>query len=150
MSLVLDLRIDHDRFGSSSDPSLNGNLHYPHNIDRSLIETVDDRMFRPIRVDHTNCLQVDIKTHHLNITLTTTIPLHIVWNLCLLLLVRLGGYIVNLSDFYSYLKNRVDLTLTKQTVLHITFNLDGTPITSKSQTHPSHSQTSRLLTSSLS
>ncbi len=42
--LVLDLRIVHDRFGSSSDPSLNGNLHYPHNIDRSLIETVDDKI----------------------------------------------------------------------------------------------------------
>ncbi len=26
--LVLDLRITHDRFGSSSDPSLNGNLHF--------------------------------------------------------------------------------------------------------------------------
>ena len=34
--LVLDLRIADDRFGSSSDPSLNGNLHYPNNIDRSL------------------------------------------------------------------------------------------------------------------
>ena len=32
--LVLDLRITHDRFGSSSDPSLNGHLHYPNNIDR--------------------------------------------------------------------------------------------------------------------
>ncbi len=29
VSLVLDLRIDHDRFGSSSDPSINGHLHYP-------------------------------------------------------------------------------------------------------------------------
>ncbi len=46
MSLVLDLRIDHDRFGSSSDPSLNGNLHYLHNIDRSLIETFDDKIRR--------------------------------------------------------------------------------------------------------
>ncbi len=27
--LVMDLRIAHDRFGSSSDPSLNGHLHYP-------------------------------------------------------------------------------------------------------------------------
>ena len=27
--LVLDLRITHERFGSSSDPSLNGNLHCP-------------------------------------------------------------------------------------------------------------------------
>ncbi len=39
--LVLDLRIAHDRFGSSSDPSLNGNLHYPNNIGRSLNETGD-------------------------------------------------------------------------------------------------------------
>jgi hypothetical protein len=37
-----------------------------------------------------------------NITLTTTITLHIVYHLCLLLLVRLGGYIVNLSDFHFY------------------------------------------------
>jgi hypothetical protein len=27
--LVLDLRIAHDHFGSSSDPILNGQLHYP-------------------------------------------------------------------------------------------------------------------------
>ena len=27
--LVLDLRIAHERFGSSSDPSINGHLHYP-------------------------------------------------------------------------------------------------------------------------
>jgi hypothetical protein len=31
-----------------------------------------------------------------------------------------------------------------------TLNLDGVPISSKSHTHPSHSQTSHLLTSSLS
>ena len=37
--LVLDLRIAHDRFGSSSDPSLNGHLHYPNDIDKSLNET---------------------------------------------------------------------------------------------------------------
>ncbi len=54
MPLVLDLRIAHDRFGSSSDPSLNGHLHYPNDIDKSL------------------------------------------------LLVRLGGYIVNSLDCYSY------------------------------------------------
>ena len=34
--LVLDLRIAHDRWGSSSDPSINGHLHYPNDIDRSL------------------------------------------------------------------------------------------------------------------
>jgi hypothetical protein len=37
-----------------------------------------------------------------NIALTTTIILLTLYHLCLLLLVRLGGYIVNLSDFYVY------------------------------------------------
>ena len=41
--LVLDLHIDHDRFGSSSDPSINEHLHYPHDLDRSLNETVTDK-----------------------------------------------------------------------------------------------------------
>jgi hypothetical protein len=36
--LVLDLRITHERFGSNSDPNLNGKLHYPNDIDRSLNE----------------------------------------------------------------------------------------------------------------
>jgi hypothetical protein len=53
MPLVVDLRITHDRFGSSSDPSLNGNLHYPKYIDRSLNETTDDKI-RTYRVDYTN------------------------------------------------------------------------------------------------
>ncbi len=43
VALVLDLRIAHDRFGSSSDPSLNGKLHYPHSIDRSLVEDADHK-----------------------------------------------------------------------------------------------------------
>jgi hypothetical protein len=34
--LVLDIRIAHKRFGSSSDPSINGHLHYPNDVDRSL------------------------------------------------------------------------------------------------------------------
>ncbi len=34
---VMDLRIAHDRFGSSSDPSINGHLHYPNDVDRSLL-----------------------------------------------------------------------------------------------------------------
>jgi len=45
---------------------------------------------------------------------------------------------------------RVSLALAKAADLRSTFNLDGVPITSKSNTHPSHSQTSRLLTSTLS
>ena len=85
VSLVLDLSIAHERFGGSSDPSLNGNLHYPNDIDRSLNEAAADK----------------IRTYG-NITLTIiTMPLALS-PLYLLLLVRLGGYIVNLSDFYSY------------------------------------------------
>ncbi len=38
----------------------------------------------------------------------------------------------------------------KSPSLCIKLNIDGVPITSKSHTHPSHSETSRLLTSSLS
>jgi hypothetical protein len=37
------------------------------------------------------------------------------------------------------------LALAKEAALRITLNLDGTTITSKSHTHPSHSKTSRLL-----
>ncbi len=156
-----------------------------------------------------------------NIVLTTTTIHRVRYHLCLLLIVRLGGYIANLSDFYSYRfigKLTVFLQLqefslreeildhqsflffeknlffktflsgsrftcynnksqshnlpvasstsaarlshiaqkltwfsvAKTTVLRINLNLDGTPISSKSHTHPSHSQTSRLLTSSLS
>jgi hypothetical protein len=36
VSLVVELRMVHDRWGSSSDPTLNGNLHYPNDVDRSL------------------------------------------------------------------------------------------------------------------
>jgi hypothetical protein len=47
--MVLDLRIVHDRFGSSSDPSLSGHLHYPYDIDKSLNEVATDkiRKYRP-------------------------------------------------------------------------------------------------------
>ncbi len=72
--LVLDLLIPHDRFGSSSDPSLNGHLHYPDDIDKSLNETA--------------LIIITI--------LRDQSPL------CLLFLVRLGGYIVNSLDCYSY------------------------------------------------
>ena len=98
--------------------------------------------------------------------------------LCLILLVRLGGYTVNLWAFYFYkLTGKLTATLQLQefilrnmTVISSTTNvwpsphslnrksatssvrmyIDGAPVSSRSHTHPSHSQTSRLLTSSLS
>ena len=53
MPLVLDLHIDHELFGSSSDPSLNGHLHYPNDIDRSLNEVVTDKI-RKYHADYNN------------------------------------------------------------------------------------------------
>ncbi len=41
--LVLDLRVVHDRVGSSPDPALNGHLRYPNNLDQSLNDTGPDK-----------------------------------------------------------------------------------------------------------
>jgi hypothetical protein len=82
VSLVLDLRIAH--YGSSSDPSLNGHLHYPNDIDRSLNEDASDKI-RKYRPDYNN-------NPPNNVSFIPTIAS------------TSGGvgYIVNLSDFYSY------------------------------------------------
>ncbi len=42
--LVLDLRITHERFGSSSDPSINGHVHYPNDLDGPLNEAAADKI----------------------------------------------------------------------------------------------------------
>jgi hypothetical protein len=54
--LVLDLRITHERFGSNSDLNLNGHLHYPNDIDRSINEIRKYRTdkIRKYRSDYTN------------------------------------------------------------------------------------------------
>ena len=51
--LVLDLRITHDRLGSSADPTLNGHLRYPNNLDRSLNEAAAEQT-RKYRSDYNN------------------------------------------------------------------------------------------------
>ncbi len=53
MPLVLDLRLAHGRFGSSSGLNLNGHLHYPNDIDRSLNEAAADKI-RKYRADYNN------------------------------------------------------------------------------------------------
>jgi hypothetical protein len=49
--LVVDLLITHDRVGSSPDPTLNGQLRYPNNLDQSLNDTVADKV-RKYRSDY--------------------------------------------------------------------------------------------------
>jgi len=51
VSLVLDLRIAHDRVGSSTDPTLNGQIRYPNNLDQSLNDTAADKV-RKYRTDY--------------------------------------------------------------------------------------------------
>ncbi len=53
VSLVLDLRIAHDRVGSSADPTLNGHLKYLNNLDQSLNDTTPDQI-RKYRTDYNN------------------------------------------------------------------------------------------------
>jgi hypothetical protein len=167
--LVLDLRITHDRFGSSSDPTLNGTLHYPNpnDIDRSLNEASTDK----IRKYHS-----DYNSNPPNsISFMTAIAsisdrLHSEFIRLLFLQAHretdrffttsgvqsaqsnLGSSYFHFrrATFSSILKSKWGNILAKSAVLRINLNLDGTPITSQSHTHPSHSQTSRLLTSSLS
>jgi hypothetical protein len=83
VSLVLDLRIAHDRMGSSAETSLNCHLKYPNNFDQSLNDAAADKI-RKYRADYNNR------------------PPSAVSFMPLLLLVRQAGYIVNLSEFYSY------------------------------------------------
>jgi hypothetical protein len=51
--LVMDLHIVHGCRGSISDPSLNGHLHYPNDLDGSLNEGVCDKT-RQYRADYNN------------------------------------------------------------------------------------------------
>ena len=49
----MDLRIAHDRVGSSTDPTLNGHLKYSNNLDQSLNDTTADKV-RKYRADYNN------------------------------------------------------------------------------------------------
>jgi hypothetical protein len=49
--LVLDLRVAHERWASSTDATLNGHPHYPNVLDKPLIEAAADRI-RKYRADY--------------------------------------------------------------------------------------------------
>ena len=55
MPLVLDLHIAHERWGSSSNPRLHGQLHYPADLDRPLNEAAADKILQ-YRADYNNRL----------------------------------------------------------------------------------------------
>ena len=128
MSLVLDLHITHERFGCSSDPSITGHLHYPNDVDRSHNEATNKiRKYRSHR-----------KTDRFFAVSGVHFPQ-----------TNSGLFHFRRAAFSSQLKEKVGNTLVKAAALRINLSIDGAP-TSRTHTHPSHSQTSRLLTSSLS
>ncbi len=159
--LVLDLRIDHDRFGSSPDPTLNGRLHYPNNIDKSLNETANDKI-RKYGGDYNNNPPNTVA--FIPVIVGTTGRFHSEFIRLLFLqahretdrfLAASGVQSVHhdrsffhflCAVFSSMLKSKCGNILVKVSVLRVNLNLDGTPIASNSHTHPSYSQTSRLLT----
>jgi hypothetical protein len=163
VSWLLDLHIDHDRFGSSSDPSLNGPLHYPNDIDKSLNEVATDKI-RKYLVDYNNnppntvsfMFAIASTSGRLHSEFIRLLFLHTHRETDLFfagsgvhLVQQDRGLFHFRSSFTSNLKVRVN-TLTETVVLRVNLNVDGVTITSKTHTHPSHSPTSRLLTSSLS
>jgi hypothetical protein len=163
--LVLDLWIAHDRVGSSTDPNLNGHLKYPNNLDQSLNDTAADKV-RKYRADYNK--RPPSAVSFMPAIASTSGRLHSEFVRLLFLQVHretdhffaASGVLSAQSDrgFYhlcraavsAQLKSKVGLALAKAAALRITLNLDGSPIISRTHTHPSHSQTSRLLTSSLS
>ncbi len=164
--LVLDLRVAHDRVGSSADPNpaLNGHLRYPNNLDKSLNDAAADKI-RKYRADYNN--NPPSAVSFMPAIASTSGRLHSEFIRLLYLQTHRetdrffaasgvqsaqfdrGFFHFRRAAFSSMLKSRVSNILAKAAALRINLNLDGAPIASKSHTHPSHSQTSRLLTSSL-
>jgi hypothetical protein len=162
---MLDLSIAHDRFGSSSDPSLNGHLHYPNDIDKSLNEAAADKI-RKYRADYNN--NPPSAVSFMPAIASTSGRLHSEFMRLLFLQahretdrffaasgVQLAQHDRGLFHFRraalsATLKAKVGSTLAQAAAIRINLNIDGAPITSRTHTHPSHSQISRLLTSCLS
>jgi hypothetical protein len=163
--LMLGRPIAHERFGSSSDPSINGHLHYPNDVDRSLNEDATHKI-RKYRADYNNNPPNAICFMPAIASTSGRLPSHFV---CLLFLqahretdrffvasgVQLahhyrGQFHYRGAAFSSQLKCKFGNILAKDAALRIILNIDGAPVASRSHTHPSLSQTSRLLTSSIS
>ena len=154
---VMDLHVAHERWGSSSNPSLSGHLHYPADIDRTLNEAAVDKVLQ-YRADYNN------RPFHaiafMPAIASTSGRLHCEFVRLLFLQAHretdrfLSGSGVQLAQSHfhfrrtalsSQLKSKVGHILTKAAALRIMLNIDGTPITSRSHTHPSHTQKSHLL-----
>jgi hypothetical protein len=153
--LMLDLRIAHDRFASSSDPSINGHLHYPNALDGPLNEAAADKI-RQYRADYNNRPSTAIS--FMPAIASTSGRLHCEFVRLLFLQahretdrffaasgVQLAqSNLFNQTQFHyrraafsSQLKSKVGNILAKAAALRINLNIDGAPIASRSHTQPS-------------
>jgi hypothetical protein len=165
--LVLDLHIPHDRIGSRANPTLNGTLTHPNNIDESLNKPTTDKI-RKYRADYNNNPPNGVAFRPAIPGTTGRLDSEFIRLLFLQTHRETDRFFAdsgvqstesNLGTSYfhfrraafsSFLKSRVGNIIVKTSTLRVNLNLDGAPIASSSHTHPSYSQTSLLLTSSLS
>jgi hypothetical protein len=140
--LVLDLRIAHDSVGSSTDPTLNGHLRYPNNLDQSLNDTAADKI-RKYRSDYNNNPPNTVP--FMSAMGSTSGRLYSEFVRLLFLQVHRetdrffaasgvqlvqtdrGMFHYRRAAFSAQLKSKVGLGLDKAAALRITLNLDGTP-----------------------
>ncbi len=145
--LVLDLRIVHDRVGSSADPTLNGHLKYPNNLDQSLNDATVEKI-RKYRADYNN--RPPSAVSFMPPITSTSGRLHSEFVRLLFLQAHRetdrffpdSGVqsAHSTSEFFHFrraaflqqLKSKVGLALAKAAALSIVLNIDGAPIASKS------------------
>jgi hypothetical protein len=178
VSLVLDLLITHERWGSRTDPTLNGHLHYPIDLDKPLMNPQETKLenttptiittpnessrdkIRKYHTDDNNNPPNDIS--FIPSIANTSGRLHSEFVRILFLQTHRetdrffeasGVHLVqhDRRDFHchrtvftSQLKAKTVSILAKASTLRFILSIDGSPIISKSHTHPSHSETSLL------
>ncbi len=141
----------------TDDLSINGNLHYPNDKDRSLNEDDDDKILK-YRADYNN--NPPISTAFIPPIASTSGRLHSEFIRLLFfqthretdrffadsgvqpLPSNRGPFHFKGTVFLGKLKTKIGSNLAKAAGLRVNLNIDGTPITSPSHTHPSHSQSS--------
>jgi hypothetical protein len=141
--LVVDLRIDHDRVGSSSDPTLNGHLKYPNNLDQSLNDEAADKI-RKYRADYNN--RPTSAVSFMPAIASTSDRLHSEFVRLLFLQAHRetdrffaasgvqseqlngGQFHFRRAAFAQQLEGKVGLALSEAAALRINLNLDGAPI----------------------
>ncbi len=139
----------------SADPTLNGHLKYPNNLDQSLNDTATEKI-RKYRVDYNN--RPPSVVSFIPPMASTSGRLHREFVRLLFLQAHretdrffsdsgvqsvksTSVFQFRRAAFLQQFKSKVGLAPVKAVVFRIDLNLDGTPITSKSHSHPSHSQT---------